>query len=95
MIPTPSFKRVVKRRHHIYLHREIGDLVEYLSLPVLERGATAKIARDTAVPAQTLRHWRCHRRADKSWFPLARGHPRARALSPPMEAALADFLREN
>jgi hypothetical protein len=92
MIPTPKFKRVVKRRHRIYQHREIDDVLEYLSLPLLERGAITKIARDTAVPVQTLRNWRSRRRLDKNWFPLDRGHLRARAFSERLEEAIADFL---
>jgi hypothetical protein len=66
MIPTPIFKRVVKRQHHIYTHDEVDDVLEYLSLPLLERGAIAKIARDTAIPAQALRHWRCHRKPTRA-----------------------------
>jgi hypothetical protein len=32
---------------------------------------------------------------DENWFPLAEGHPRARALNPESEAAIADFVRDN
>jgi hypothetical protein len=95
MIPTPSFKRVVKRRHRIYLHSEIDDVLAFLSRPLLARGAITKIARDTGLPIQRLLHRRRQRVLDKSWFPLAGGHPRARALSPETENAIADFLREN
>jgi hypothetical protein len=93
MIPT--FKRVVKQQHHVYTHKEVDDILDYLTTPSLERGAIARIARDTHVPEQTLRNWRHSRLADPSWFPLEHGHPRARALDPQCEAAIADFLIEN
>jgi hypothetical protein len=93
MIPT--FKRVVKRPHRIYPHDEVGPILDYLRLPVLERGAIAKIARDTGIPEPTLRDWHHHRLTDANWFPLSNGHPRARALNPESETAIADFLRDN
>jgi hypothetical protein len=93
MIPT--FKRVVKRPHHISMHKEIDDILDYLGTSSLERGAIAKIARDTHIPEQTLRNWHRSRLADPDWFPLANGHPRARALDPQCEAAIAEFLLEN
>jgi hypothetical protein len=52
MIATPIFKRVLKRQHHIYTHDEVDDILDYLSVPVLKRGAIAKIARDTGIPDQ-------------------------------------------
>ena len=93
MIPT--FKRVLKRQHHIYTHNEVDDILEYLGAPSLERGAIAKISRDTGIPDPTLRNWRRFRLADKTWFPLGQGHPRSRALGSECEAGIADFLREN
>jgi hypothetical protein len=53
MIPT--FKRVVKRQHHVYTHNEVDDILNYLTTSPLERGSIAKIARDIHVPEQTLR----------------------------------------
>jgi hypothetical protein len=89
---TPTFKRLSKRQDHIYTHEEIDDVLDYLSVPVLKRGAIAKIARDTGIPDQTIRDWHCQRVADKIWFPLANGHPRARVLNPEIEAAVAAFI---
>jgi hypothetical protein len=82
MIPT--FRRVVKHQHHI---------LEYLSATDLERGAIAKISRDTGTPDGTLRDWDRHRMGDENWYPLAEGHLRARALNPKSEAAISDFVR--
>jgi hypothetical protein len=93
MIPT--FKRVIKRSHHIYSHDEVDEVLDYLSAPSLKRGAIAKIARDTGIPEPTLRDWHRQRVADATWFPLANGHPRARALDPHSEAAIGDLIREN
>jgi hypothetical protein len=47
MIPT--FKRMIKRQHYVYSHDETDDILDYLSTPVLERGAIAKISRDTGI----------------------------------------------
>jgi hypothetical protein len=55
MIVTPTFKRVLKSQHHIYIYDEVNDVPDYLSMPVLKRGAIAKIAQDTGIPDQTLR----------------------------------------
>jgi hypothetical protein len=93
MIPT--FRRIVKRQHHIYKHQEVDYIFEYLTTPTLERGAITKIARDTGIPEGTLCDWHRHRCVDNSWFPLNRGHPQVRALSPDNEAAIADFVRVN
>jgi hypothetical protein len=91
MIPT--FRHVVKRQHHIYHHSDIDDIIEYLSAPDLDRGAIAKISRNTGIPDSTFRDWHRHRLGDKNWFSLAEGHPRA--LKPESEAAIADFVRDN
>jgi hypothetical protein len=93
MIPT--FKRVVKRPHHIYKREEVEDILAYLSTSSLERGAIDKISRDTGIPNQTLHDWHRARVSDANWFPLASGHPRARALDPDCESGIADFLRAN
>jgi hypothetical protein len=93
MIPT--FKRVVRRSHHISTHDEIDDLLDYLTMPSLERGTIAKISRDTGIPFQTLRDWRQLRATDPDWFPLANGQPKARAFDPKSEATIADFVRHN
>lgn len=93
MIPT--FKRVVGRQHHIYKHADVDDILDYLTSNPLERGAISKIARDTGIPDSTLRHWHRQRAADSTWFPLAMGHPQARALDSDAEAAIADFVRVN
>jgi hypothetical protein len=95
MFATPTFKHVLKRQHHIYTHDEIDNVLDYLSGTVLKRGVITKIARDTGVLDQTLRDWHCQRAADKTWFPLVNGHPRAQSLSPESEAAVADFIRVN
>jgi hypothetical protein len=47
MIPT--FKRVIKRKHRIYTHEEIDDLLAYLTFPDLLRGAITEICRDTRI----------------------------------------------
>jgi hypothetical protein len=93
MIPT--FRRVVKRQHHICYHSEIDDILEYLSEPNLERGAIAKISRDMGIPDGTLCDWHRHRVGEENWFPLADDHPRVRALNPESEAAIPDFIRDN
>jgi hypothetical protein len=93
MIPT--FKRVIKRKHRIYIHEEIDDLLAYLTSPDLPRGAIAKICHDMGIPGSTLRDWHASRMADDTWFPLSKGHPQARVLNPDNEPAIADFLRDN
>jgi hypothetical protein len=80
MIPT--FKRVVRRSYHIYTHDETDDVLDYLTMPALERGAIAKISRGTGIQFQTLRDWRQLRATDPDRFPLANGHPKARAFDP-------------
>jgi hypothetical protein len=40
MIPT--FTRVVKRPHHIYMHKESDDILDSLRTSAFERGAIAK-----------------------------------------------------
>jgi hypothetical protein len=87
-----TFRRFVKRQHHISYHSDIDDILEDLPVPDLEHRATAMISRD---PDVSLRDWHCHRVGNENWFPLAEGHPRVRALSPESEAATADFLRDN
>jgi hypothetical protein len=79
----------------VYTHDEVDKFLDYLSVPVLKRREIAKIARDTGIPNRTLRDWHCQRVADKTWFPLANGHPCARALNPESEAAIAYFIRAN
>jgi hypothetical protein len=90
-----TFKRVIKRKHRIYTHAEIDDLLAYLTSPDLPRGAIAKICRDTGTLESTLRDWHASRMADDTWFTLSKGHPQARALNPDNETAIADFLRDN
>jgi hypothetical protein len=92
MIPT--FKRVIKRKHRIYTHEEIDDLLACPTSPALHRGAITKIFRDTGIPESTLHDWRASRMADDTWFPLSKGHPQARALNPDNETAITDFLRD-
>jgi hypothetical protein len=58
-----TFTRVIKRKHRIYTHEEIDDLLAYLS-PDLPRGAITKICRDTGIPESTLRDWHASRVAD-------------------------------
>jgi hypothetical protein len=49
------------------------------------------------IPCQTLRDWHKQRtqEAGENWFPLAQGHPQARALSAENEAGIADFIHLN
>jgi hypothetical protein len=93
MIPT--FKRVIKRKHRIYTHEEINDLLAYLTSPDLPRGAITKICRDTGIPESTLRDWHAPRMADDTWFPLSKRHLQARALNPDNKTAMAGFMRDN
>jgi hypothetical protein len=93
MIPT--FRRVMKRQHHIYHHSDIDDIIDYLSAPNLERGAIAKISQDTGIPDGTLRDWHCHRVGNENWFPLVEGHSQARTRNLESEAAIADLIRDN
>jgi hypothetical protein len=93
MIPT--FRRIMKRQHHIYKHQEVHDILECRPTPILERGAITKIARDTAIPEGTLYDSHRHRCIDNSWFPLDCGHSQARALNPDNEAAITNFVRVN
>jgi hypothetical protein len=95
MIPT--FQRVIKRPHRVYTHKEIDDVLNYLTQPELPRGAIPQISRDTGIPCQTLRDWHQQRtqEAGENWFPLAQGHPEARALSAENEAGIADFIQVN
>jgi hypothetical protein len=51
MTATPTFKRVLKRQHHIYTHDEVDNVLDSPSLPVLKPGAIAKSARETGIPA--------------------------------------------
>jgi hypothetical protein len=71
------FHRVIKRAHHVYTHREIDDVLEYLSQPKLLPGAIPQISRDTRIPLETLRDWQSQRseEGDQKWFPLAQGYP--------------------
>jgi hypothetical protein len=95
MIPT--FPQVIKRAHHVYTHRSIDDVLEYLTRPELPRGAIPQIPHDTRIPRQTLRDWHdCRCREDgENWFPLAEGHPHARVLGDEKEAGIANFIRTN
>jgi hypothetical protein len=95
MIATLTFKRVLKRQHRIDIHDKVDDVLDYLSVPVLKRGAIAKIAQDTGVPDQIRRDWHCQRFADKTWFPLSNASSRAQALNPESEAAVVVFIRAN
>jgi hypothetical protein len=51
----PGWNRVIKCAHHMDAHREIDNVLEYLSQPELPRGAIAQISRDTGISCQTLR----------------------------------------
>jgi hypothetical protein len=51
MIPT--FKRVIKRKHRIYTHEEIDDLLAYLTSPDLPRGVITKICCDAGITEST------------------------------------------
>jgi hypothetical protein len=87
MIPT--FTRVVERQHHIHRHNEVDEILDYLTRPVLEGRATAKIAGGTHISETTLPDWHRQTLADESWFPLANGHPReaANRVEPAAEKA--------
>jgi hypothetical protein len=80
MIPT--FRQVVKREHHIYRDADIGDILDYVHQPDLERGAIAKIPRDPGIPGPTFRDWHRRKIAGENWFPLAEGHSRLQVLNP-------------
>jgi hypothetical protein len=91
------FPRMIKRAHHVYTHREIDDVLEYLTQPELPRGAIPQIFRDMGLPRQTLQNWhgRRYQEDGSNWFPLAEGHPHAQALSDENETGIADFIRTN
>jgi hypothetical protein len=55
----------------------VNDVLDYLTMTVLKRGAIAKIARDAGIPEPIHPH----------------GRPHARTLNPESEATIADFLR--
>jgi hypothetical protein len=93
MIPT--FTRLVERQYHIYCHHEVDEILDHLTRPVLEGGAVAKIAGGTHISETTRPDWHRQKLSDESWFPLPNRHPRARALNPSSEAAIADFQRAN
>jgi hypothetical protein len=77
---TPGFHRVIKWARNVYAHRKIPQ-----------------ISLDPVIPLQTLRDWHDQRSQedDQNWFPLAQGHPHARALSDANEAGITDFIRVN
>jgi hypothetical protein len=75
MIPT--FKRVIKRKHCIYTHEEIDDILAYITSLDLPRGVITKICRDTGIPESILLVWHASRMADDTWFPLSKGNPQA------------------
>jgi hypothetical protein len=50
-----TFQRAIKRPHRAYTHKEIDDVLNYLTQPELPRGAIPQISRDTEIPCQTLR----------------------------------------
>jgi hypothetical protein len=85
----------VKRRHHVYKYTDIDDIPDYLRAPDLERGAIAKIARDTAFPDRTFHDRHRYRVADEKWFPLVEGCRQARSQNPECQGAIADFIRDN
>jgi hypothetical protein len=93
----PAFHRVIKRVHHVYTHRDIDDILEYLSQPELPRGAISQISRDTGIPRQMLRDLHSQRSEEggENWFPSGQGNSHARALSNTNEAGIADFIRVN
>ena len=97
MSGIPTFARVVKRSHRVYTHTEIDGVLDYISSPVIPRGALAKIERDTLIPKQTLSDWRRHRTNPDTpqWFPLAEGCPSRRALPPEVEDAIYSHMKEN
>jgi hypothetical protein len=72
MIPT--FTPRVKRHHRRYTPGEVDDVLNYLRKVVLERGAMAKIARETGILAATLLDWHGYIVANENWFPLAPDH---------------------
>jgi hypothetical protein len=94
---TPTFDRIVKRAHRIYKWREISPILDFLSSPVLPRGAITKVSSDTGIPVQTLSDWRKHRITEggETWFPLIEGHPGKRIFSNEQESSMADFIRKN
>jgi hypothetical protein len=88
---------VIKRPHGVYTHKEINDVLNYLTQPELPRGAIPQISRDTGVPCQTLRDWHKQgtQEAGENWFSLAQGHRQARALSAENDAGSADLIQVN
>jgi hypothetical protein len=50
MAGVPTFKKIIKRQHTIYSHKEISPVLNYLIEPNLPRGALAKISRDIGIP---------------------------------------------
>ena len=97
MNDLPTFRRVVRRRHHVYTHREIDSVLYFVGQPRIPRGALAKIARDTGIPNQTLSDWRIHRiePGGKNWFPLEKGHPNMRIFSEEVETHISQCILEN
>jgi hypothetical protein len=95
MIPT--FQRVIKHPHRVHTHKEIDDVLNYLTQSEVPRGAIPQISRDTGIPTQTLSDWHKQQTqgAGENWFPLAQGHPQARTLSAENEAGIADFIQVN
>jgi hypothetical protein len=93
----PAFCRLIKHAHHVYMHREIDDVLEYLSQSALPRGAIPQISRDMGIPRSTLRAWHSQssQEGGQNWFSLAQGHPHARVLSDANEAGITDFIRTN
>jgi hypothetical protein len=82
----------VKHQSHVYRHINIGNILDYLYGPNLERGAIPKIARDTSIPEPTLRDGHHHNVAKENWFLLVEGHPRAQGPNLECEAAIAGLF---
>jgi hypothetical protein len=93
----PSFPRIVKATHRTYNHKEIDDVLAFLSQPVITRGALTRAAELTGIPQTTLASWRRIRLQPgrEGWFPGASGRPNRRILPEQTERAIHDHLHTN
>jgi hypothetical protein len=92
-----TFQRVFKRPHRSCPHKQIDDVLNCLTQPQLPRGVIPQASRDTGIAREILGDWHKQQTQDagENWFPLAQGHPQARALSAGNETGLSDFIRVN
>jgi hypothetical protein len=99
MMTTPSiptFQQVVKRNHHVYKHKEIDEILNYLSQTNLPWGALTKISNDSKIPQTTLGEWRRRRCSEggEKWFPNASGHPQQRIFTHEIEDDIYEFMMD-